>query len=167
VAHKCHTNTEKPGPRQRKLYIVPVRQLKVPVAISVIIAILGVSSEIKAYSFATTSCEDYSNYEICITKISKDRISKMYEGVFHYEFVEAPLFAGVQTDWDELYFNFKINCASNAFKITGFFAKGPNKNLKKLAPKLRTRLINEHTNTFAKPLKQNFCPLFLWPKVHA
>ena len=144
-----------------------MRQLKDLVAISVIIATLGVSSEIKAYSFATTSCEDYSNYEICITKISKDRISKMYEGVFHYEFIEAPLFAGVQTDWDELYFNFKINCANNAFKITGFFAEGPNKNIKKLAPKLQTRLIKEHTNTFAKPLKQNFCPLFLWPKVHA
>lgn len=144
-----------------------MRQLKVLVAISVIIATLGVSSEILAYSFATTSCEDYSNHEICITKISKDKISKMYEGVFHYEFIEAPLFAGVQTDWDELYFHFKINCASNSFKITGFFAEGPNKNLKKLAPKIRTRLIKEHTDALAKPLKQNFCPLFLWPKVHA
>ena len=143
-----------------------MRKLKLSIAISVIFAILGFSVEIKAYSFATTSCEDYSNYEIRITRISKDRISKMYEGVFHYEFIEAPLFAGVQTDWDELYFNFKINCASNEFKITSFFAEGQNNNLKKLAPKIRTRLVKEHTNTFAKLLKQKFCPLALWPKVH-
>jgi hypothetical protein len=141
--------------------------LKVLTAISVIFTTLGGSSNVKAYSFSTTSCEDYQGYEICITKISKDKISKMYEGKFHYEFNGAPVFDGIQTDWDEVYFNFNINCSKNSFKIRDIFVEGGDKSFKKLSPKLRTRLIKLQTNAWAKPLKQNFCPLFLWPKVHA
>lgn len=143
-----------------------MRKLNVPVVISVIFAIFGVSSNVMAYRFTTTSCEDFPGYEICVTKISKDKISKIYEGVFHYEFSGSPVFDGSQTDWDEVYFNFKINCSKNTFKITNIFVQGQNNDLKKLPPKLRTRLIKDQTNAYAKPLKKDFCPLALWPKVH-